>query len=338
MMPRKFRWLNRTRFRSGYVLLMVLILLTVLTTALSSMATRSMQTSQEAVIAEALLQQRVGMESCKKALMPTVSEVFNSMDRLRRGTSSSSAPKHVVADSIVLGGQRFDIVLADENAKINLNTMYHLTGKAKLDRLLREKLSVGDLQALALRPAIPSIKDGLARTREGADKGGKQSNAKSSDPDPSSDESAPIQTQLPPAFRSWGEVFDLEVLIHQSAEQKMRVDFANSFTLWGSGQINIDRATEQATTTTVESILGPAEAKLIVGKIMAHDDVDIQAVIEKEVNKASNRPPLRALIGKHSFAFSMFVDVVAPQCRSRKLFVESVDSNGTQQISEFVFH
>ncbi len=327
------------RPRDGYILLMVMVLLIVMATVLTTIATRSLQTSQEAIVSATQFQQRVGIASCQAAFLPNANSIFNKLDDLERTSRSRRRePRHIIAESVILGDQRFDLVLADENAKVNLNTMYHKIGKAKTNQQLRSQLSINEFRALRLTPAVGANVDNSARSKasESKSKAKSGSNAQTSDSDLLA--ATPVESAILPAFRSWGEVFAFERLAEQTPAKQMRLDFTNSMTLWGSGQVNINHASEQTVRTVAELVISPPEAKKLVGKMMKSDSVDIQTTLELETIKPSEKKALSSLLGKYSYAYSLFVDVVTLQGRSRKLFVESVDINGAPQLSEFVFH
>jgi hypothetical protein len=327
--------------RAGYVLLMVLVLLIVLATALSSIATRTMQTTQEAVVAMAQLQQRIGMRSCQETFLMQAEFVFKRIDGLRLDGQGPAMPEgnRMAADAIVLGDQRFDLVLFDENSKVNLNTVYQNAGQQEVMRILRESLPPTIARAIVFHPAVGST-SGKSRTPERTSKRGKGSESSSaSDSKGESGESIPaIDPAIPPAFRSWGEIFDFGLLISQNPDKQVQLDFAKGFTLWGSGQINIHRTTESQLSTVIGTVVPSAMARNIVTKLRENPDPSIDIILEKEVESLSQRKQLRTLLSPTSFAYSLFVDVDAPQCRSRKSFVKTLDSNGVQQILEFVFH
>ncbi len=331
----------RDEIRTGYVLLMVLVLLVVLATALSSIATRSMRTTQEAVVAVAQLQQRVGLESCQKTFLLQAEFVFKKMDEMRRNGQGPASPEanRMVADAITLGEQRFDLVLFDENAKVNLNTLNQNAGQQEVMKVLRETLPASIARTIAFHPAQGSTTS-PTRTREpssASNKGQEKSSASGSNLETGESEAANDPPMIP-AFRSWGEVFDFGMLIGQSPEKQVQLEFAKSFTLWGSGQINIYRATDSQIMSLLGTVVPTALARKIVTKLKESPDPNIDTILEKEVESPKNRKQLRALLSPTSFAFSLFIDVDTPQCRSRKMFVNTLDSSGVQQILEFVFH
>ncbi len=329
---------------NGYVLLMVLVLLTVIVTALSSIATRTMRTTQEAVIAVAQLQQRVGIASCRNALLEKAFFVFKDLDTLRRDGHRlpSAESNYIVSDSIMLGEQTFNLVLSDENSKVNLNAMHFHSGPEKVFQTLRRTLPVHFARAVRLQPAananrsneLPS-EDSTKSTAASPDvpqEGGKANGNLIESETESSTYIAMI-----PAFRSWGEVFSFEALVGQELNRHSRLEFTKSFTLWGSGQLNVLRASDASILTQMEAVIPSAKAKVILNAIREASDFNIQNILEAEVQSVRQRQRLQALLGKDSYAFSLFINVDSSQARSRQLFTISPDENGTQEIQSFQF-
>ena len=332
---------NRSLDRTGYVLLMVLVLLIVLATALTSIASRTMQTTHEAVVAVAQLQQRVGLESCQKAILLRAEFAFKKLEASRRDGQIpvTSDACTITSDAIVLGDQRFDLVLSDENAKVNLNTVNQNAGQDKIMKILRDTLPFSIARTISFHPAAGSSSS-PTRGKTSASGGGK-GKQKSKTGGSNSGGAEPetfVSPQFIPAFRSWGEVFDFGMLIGQSPDKQVQLDFTRSFTLWGSGNININRATDAQISMLLETAISAAESKKVLRKLRENPDISVEMVVEKELTSPVKREQVKGLLNTASFAYSLFIDVETPQCRSRKLFVNTLDPNGVQQILEFVFH
>jgi hypothetical protein len=329
------------RQREGYVLMMVLVLLIVVATALSSIATRTMRTTQEASVAMAQLQQRIGMKSCRETFLLQAELIFKTIDGLRLDGKAPANPEgsRMAADAIVLGDQRFDLVLFDENSKVNLNTVFQNGGQQKVTEILRESLPTSIARAISLHPAAgaKSEKPSMPGRSSKNGKGREGSLAADSKLEiPESNSTSNLENL--PAFRSWGEVFDFGMLISQNPDKQVQLDFAKSFTLWGSGQINIHRTTDTQLSTLAGIIVTDAQARKIVTKLRENPDPSIDIILEKEIEDLKVRTRLRNLLSPTSYSYSLFIDVDSPQCRSRKSFVKTLDPLGVQQILEFVFH
>ena len=331
--------------RKGYVLLMVLVLLVVLSTVLTSLATQSMKTTQEAVIAVSQLQQRVGIASCRNTFLERAFFTFKDLDkrRLNGKLASSMESSFMLTESIVLGEQRFDLILSDENAKVNLNTTYFHTGPEKTERMVRRAIPTRVSRSVAFQPARNANRSIALPSQEmtESDSSSEVPQSKPSNSGVAQKMREPADAKDPamiPAFRSWGEVFNFPSLVEQSFLGNPSLDFAKTFTLWGSGQINVVRASDASVLTQMEAVVAAGTAKKLLKAIRNTQDFNIRAIIERNVANMRQRQRLQALVGKDSFAFSLFVNVDAPQARSQKLFIVAPDENGTQQIQEFAFH
>ncbi len=318
--------------RRGYILVMVLVTLIIVITALTSVATKSLRTSQQAGNAASMLQQRWGMTTCKNMFLPNAGRTFllYEQEQLAK-TKGSPGRTNVLAESVMLGGQRFDMVLSDENAKVNLNTMYHLGGPKSVGDAVK---TIGGLplqRSMSPRPAVPPTN----RFQLNASKsGGSDASGEAGGPNGSAD----LAQSALPAFRSWGEIFDLGKMKRESPDGILKFDFTKSLTLWGNGQVNIRRATNEVIGSTLEAVMTKAGAKSLLSELNRTEEVDLQAIVETKLTRPSDRRAVMTLIGMSSFSFSLFVDVDAPQGRSRRLFVSTTDIDGSPTTTEFVFH
>jgi hypothetical protein len=319
--------------RQGYVLMMVIVVLLILTAALTTLASRSLRATQQASNAAALLQQRWGIYSAKTETLQFASTIIQKVeDKMRlEGGGRITKPNGVFAESVELGGQRFDLVLSDENSKLNLNTVYHMGGPAKVTKAMRDLMGASVTRYMNPKPAVMSAARGATRRPAVSDSDTIVS-------DPSLDLSAGSDDSDSTAFRSWGELFDFAKIASESDIGDVKLDFTRSLTLWGKGNLNINRTSDEILLAQMELVLG-GKAKDLLSNIRASNTPDIPAILETmEGINILEKQRLRKLIGTSSFDFSLFIDVDAPQGRSRRLFMSASDANGSPQISEFVFH
>jgi type II secretory pathway component PulK len=317
----------RGRERRGYILLMVIVALVIVATALSSVATRSLRMTQQAGNAASMLQQRWGLKTSKDLLLPRANQIFRLNDRsLRSNSNTSNTRMSMISDSVMLGGQRFDLVLSDENAKLNLNTLYHAGGTQKVESVVGRIGGLELKRALALRPAVPQA----SRFQQSA--------VGEEDPPAGKGDLVNSAQAGLPAFRSWGEVFDLGAMRRNSYDGLLKLDFTRSMTLWGSGQVNLNRVEDDVLIAVLEAVMTPASAKSLQSRLRSNPELDFQSIVESSVSKTSDRRAILSLLSLSSFNFSLFVDVDAPQGRSRRLYVSTVDVDGVPITFEFVFH
>src|SRR5215203_6677879 len=103
--------------RRGYILLTTLALLVLSSTLLVTLARSSIQRSLEARQSTEDLQRRWGQISCQRALLPHAENILINQEKLHR------RPFPIYRASVQLGMQQFDLVLADEQSKANVNAV-----------------------------------------------------------------------------------------------------------------------------------------------------------------------------------------------------------------------
>src|SRR5947208_5651382 len=109
--------------RKGYILLTTLALLVLSSTLLVTLARTSIQRTLEARQSQDDLQRRWGQISCQRALLPNVETILINQEKLHQ----RAVPTYRA--SIRLGPQIFELVLADEQSKTNVNALLDLTDK-----------------------------------------------------------------------------------------------------------------------------------------------------------------------------------------------------------------
>jgi hypothetical protein len=136
----------------GYVLILTLGLLALAATLLVSVARSSLRHAVEARDAVDGLQRRIGVMSCQNVILPHAQDVL-----IRQEQRS----KTVVASlrmSVTLGGQRFDLIVADEQAKANVNALLGRSDRDAATSRLRELLEpTGLARAIRLRSGEASV-------------------------------------------------------------------------------------------------------------------------------------------------------------------------------------
>jgi len=124
-----------TRRRSGYVLLAVLAVMVLIVTVLATLSKLSLRRALAAADAQVRLQQRLGAESIEKILLPQVGRVFDRLekqaDEARATTGIADPIPRLIRGAVTIGGVTFDVIIADEDAKLNVNQVYHMTGKPR---------------------------------------------------------------------------------------------------------------------------------------------------------------------------------------------------------------
>ena len=272
--PLPMRPLPGTEIRSGVVLLIVLVAIIIAATTLVSFARNSMEVGADAVKAREELQARWGRVSLRRALLPAADVAFQERDKLFR-QAKRELPPPIIQAQVLLGGTVFEMGFADESAKVNINSVYHIDGLEKT-RLLVRDLS-GSLNGVRLQPEQP--------------------------PDKTVDEVAiedGEQPEQPLAFRAWGQVFDLNRIDSLTATTAR-------LTIFSRGAINIRRADEEAAVLAASVVLPKATARRLCREYKKNPDNAVDPLIDRYTSKAAARARLKRLLSDSSVCYSLYV-------------------------------
>ena len=103
---------------SGVIVLVV--------TVLGLLAKVSLRRGVQSVDAELALQQRWGAVSLQRVLLDGAPKLFDDRDKklIELGITGPPPPP-IIRSAISIGDVTFDVMIADEDAKLNLNSLYH---------------------------------------------------------------------------------------------------------------------------------------------------------------------------------------------------------------------
>jgi hypothetical protein len=209
----------RRRGRRGYVLVVTLGLLVLAATLMVSIGRASLRRAAAAREAADDLQRRWGATSCRLAVMPAIQSVLVDQERKTR------KPVAVHRARLRLGGQTFDLVLADEQAKANVNALLDESDRTQVETRLREAMTgTGMAHLVRVRPDLSVAPSRAARS-------GPSGAAATTTP--------ATQPILPKRVTGFGQLFD------DPAPQRL-IAASQSVTCWGNGLVNVRRAPQAA--------------------------------------------------------------------------------------------
>jgi hypothetical protein len=257
---------------------MVLVLLAVAAISLAGVARRSLQSADEAATAQADLQRRWGVLSALRFYVPAAETLLEGEAKKSSAQAQGWPLPASISGDFVLHGLQFTVWLADEDAKVNLNAVFHQgpDGANQVAAVVGQ-LAGADAAALQVRPM--------------AEDGTRQDSR---------------------VFRSWGEVFDLaQDTAPGDAACRLR-DQTREITCWGSGRLNIRRASDQAVRLVCQDKLSPD----VLGKLLSLrrepgikdlDDllsrlalrIEDRALLERRLTDRSTRHSLWILVRDH---------------------------------------
>lgn len=231
----------------GFVLLLTLVVLALAAVVMVDVSRRGVEHAAAAAEAGHDLQRRWGVASARAAVLPRVDAILDD-ERRRRGE-----PVAELAVALDLGEQRFGLVVADEQAKVNLNAVYREHG---LDAATRAVAA-----AVGSAPGSP-IADLKPDPRSGRGGG----------PAIAGTIAEEIPGMLPGAaavvpFGSWSQVFRdpaPDALLRTDEDRRRPVA---SVTCWGDGRLNLMRASRDAIASRAGRLLSSGDIdRLIEGR------------------------------------------------------------------------
>lgn len=204
------------RKNRGYVLVLTLAVISLAAISLTGLARHSLNLSLEAIDAEQELQRRWALISCEQQLLGRADELLITLVPINvANTPPWPKPRQLVA-RFELGPSRYWVRIADENAKINLNLIH----AKKPEQVLLMVNGLADQSSAAFLPM---------RLRPW-----------------------PASLDAPPAFESWGQVFDFGQIGEEVDVAGQLADLTAEATCWGNEKINFRRCTDQA----IEQVCG----------------------------------------------------------------------------------
>lgn len=276
--------MHRSKHR-GYVLVVTLILLAIVSIAMVGASRAALLRATNAIEGQRELQHRWGTLSCQRVFLPMTENILHAQEMVQR------KPTPVVCQSIMLGDQTFDLVFADEQAKVSVNAILNQSDRAGAESKLRRLLAgTGLATHVLLRPI-------------------------SSDASNSS-----------PLIGSFGQIFDdpppAAVLLKQPDGIAQRV------TCWGDGKLNFHRASQESLRELCVPALDLTQIRQLITLQNDPHVPDVSALLDRLQLTAERRQQAEALLSSQSNCHSLWVLSHAVQRTYYHLGVEEVGEDG----------
>jgi len=309
------------------VLLLVLVAIVVVGVAMTTSAKRSLQMSLSAIESSRAIQRRWGMYSCQRTLLPAASGLFDVSDRTTRKQRGRKIPfPAVLSDRLILGGQTLDLIVSDEDAKANLNAIYDIGGKRVCEKALTSLAGAIESRTVQLIPNRASVASPTAKNSAAGEStlsGNKESTLPNID--------------FFPAFRSWGEVFDLVSLSRISGDDRQIAKMTRRITLFGTGRLNVFRAADETVLAVSKAAIQDGLAQRVLSKIRETSLSQIDLILEQTVTNEDDRQELKLLLSESSNSFSIWIEISDRSSRQQRFAVQSPDNFGKIRTAEFSF-
>jgi type II secretory pathway pseudopilin PulG len=311
----------------GFVLLMVMIAILVVGLSLTVTAQRSLLSHRTAVETQRSLQTRWGMASCQKTMMPAAGGLMDASERTaRRQRGKQEAPPSTIQGHVILGGQSFDLLIGDEDAKANVNTIFDVGGRPACEQTISRLVGPLESRSIRLLPARASQSlDRKARTTSASSRNASAAN----EPEDA--------FHQPPAFRSWGEVFDLAALQYLAGDDRHLASMTRRIALRSSGKLNVFRAQDETVLAVCQTILQDGLARRVLEKIRETTLRQIDLILDQTVTNTEDRRSVSQLLSANSTSYSLWIEAVSRTSRHQRLVIQAPDINGTLRTWEYSF-
>ncbi len=312
------------RRRGGYVLLVVMAASVLVVTVLGTLAKISLRRAVDANDAQRSLRQRWGALTLQQSLLKAAPKIFEARDQELASVSSDQIPPPVIRQAITIGDVTFDILLGDEDAKLNLNAIYHQVGEGRARRAIGSIVGQALNQTTRLLPAVAPQSRSREQTR--------LSVAAESD-DPDAEQDSPAE-----AFGSWGQIFDIARLKAALGSEVALPNATTGITCWGSGQLNFRRASDQAILAVIGSVVQDGGARRILQRYRENPTATMQILLQLEVSNRASRERLMQLLTESSNNFSIWITATSQTGRGLTQFtVMQRDDEGVTRFNRFAF-
>lgn len=228
---------NQGAHRQGFVLLMTLALLAIAGLLLASLARKSLNAAVSVSKRTESVQHRWATYSIQRSLLRRVEPILAANDQ-PESDEAQGTPIYQIAATIKLSGNEYQVDLADESAKVDLNVVHRANGDAAVRRTLSKFSGSGPITHL--RGFDNNSNSGL------------------------------------PVFDSWGQVFETPGTTTGPAAAKTIRDATQELTLWSGGRLNIRRATTPTFRYVSNLVLVGADAGRLVKLRQEHPNWPIE--------------------------------------------------------------
>lgn len=274
------------RHACGYVLLVTLLLMAVAGASLAVVSRRSLRSALSAKQTVVSLQRHWGAVTCQKALLPMAKRLLNQAEQEQREKLSS------LRLSLTLGGQPFELIVADEQAKVNVNALVNRRGKRVAEDDVKSFIrKAGSGAMVKIKPLWDVSRPAGSNT------------------------TAPNATRADastlPAIGSFAQVFP-----HASPDQLIESDegrpsIASQVTCWGDGKVHFHRASQQVLATVCSGVLTVDEVDRLVSLRNESPDIELQQAIAQLALSSQKREQALGLLAQESSCYSLWVSARA---------------------------
>ncbi|WP_339911641.1 hypothetical protein [Symmachiella dynata] len=291
--------IRRSRRRSGFVLVMVLVLIALAGISLAGLARRSLQLAQHAAEEQERLQRRWGTISCQQMFLDRAEELLEKQAATVKPEELTWPLPGTLSGTVELGGLQFEFYISDEDAKANLNMIY--------------------------RRSPEQVRRVVGILAGGAGSGDVMTNVRLPNAKLLSREMSPLG--------SWGQVFEPVGVTEPGRIPQSIRKATRRMTCWGSGKLNIRRADA----TTVRTVCTSTVSQEAVGQLLAlraePGQTGLSALTSRMTINNKDRSALRRLIIDESRCHAAWITCRSHQRTWKTLIVDRPgDGSGAETL------
>jgi hypothetical protein len=306
------------RRRRGFLLLVVMACVTIAALSMAGTAGQSLRLARQALAAQQELQQRWGVVSCQHTLLRGAPALFAEWDTRARRAKTKQPVRSTVHASVLLGQVRFDMLLADEDAKVNLNAVYHRRGLVHLQRVVQRLVGPGSVPVRLMAEVASLAAASPLGTRL----------------QPGKREGVPPPAR---AFHGWGQVFDLAAAQPPGAAVERLPDLTTRVTCWGRGRMNVRRAADELVLEVCRLVVADGAARRLLRKYREDPQREIRWVMDQAQLSTADATALAELLGNDSWCYSLWGMTAGAGFGKHWLAVAERDDEGAIRTARFEF-
>ena len=298
-MTLRFRYRHAQRHhRDGYVLLTTVLIIAMVSILTVGLVRQSMNMAMAARESQRNLQEKWGAASCHRFTLAKQNELLNLRVWNADLQAWTSEPISQSESSFVLGGMHFNVQMADESAKLNLNQIYRELGRQQTAQLARRFVGHGNLK-VDLKPMDDRHRRGAAEDK----------------------------------FESWGQVFAVRDGQKSIVELK---DATTKMTCWGN-QLNYIVADESVITETCKPIIGAALTQKLVKALKSENTSDWESELLASGGKNEQIKSLKQVISTQSDTHSVWVHTESGKRSQTWLVVHEKLTQSVHRVHSFIW-
>lgn len=291
---------------------MSLVLITIAAITLAGISRKSLQLALQASTAQEDLQRRWGRLSSERLLLENSETILeNTATSLTPDMKPRWPLPNLVTTKYVLGGLTFHVQIADEDAKVNLNTVFKRSPK-KLNQLVSRAMILGEASRITKQIQMPI----LARSRK-------------------------VKTP----FQSWGQVFRFDEGQGMNDNPTQLRQATSAITCWGTGRLNLQRASDKTILLLAEhdsvkkrqEKLPPQLIRELIAKRREASYESLDGLLEQIELKGTQKSTIRQLFTDQSQCHSLWMTIESPRRTWTRLTIDQPTPASNSSSQTFVY-